>query len=467
MSGQVVITPDSCSKRVCTVHIDLCGCGGPSLTYITEGCAVPETIELSVEQVCNLGDTIQDILNGGDGDICEVVVTPTNNAPVVVLDTVYTYEQNAAISALDVAALVTDADGDVVTITVSGLPAGLSFDGTSITGTPTTVGTFSVTVTATDGTATTTDTADFEITPEVVAGSAPTLLGGGLVNQTDEENVAATYDVSGAFAGATTYAATGLPTGMTIDTGTGVVTGTPTTVSSSLVTVTASNPFGSVSDTFTWEITPAVAANNPPVVTTPIADLTHAEDDVAAGTFALNFSDPDGDTLTYSATGLPPGVVLNANGGWNKTADYTGNDASPHTVVVTADDGNGGTVASTFDWTVTDVDEPPTIVNWNPPFGLTTVHGQQLTLDMSQYVTGDNLVFTLDHTNTVHQTPGGSAIPAVANVSITPTGIYKVGSTEDPFAVTDWEWTDITIVATNGSGSVSLTGVIAGLVSLQ
>ena len=70
------------------------------------------------------------------------------------------------------------------------------------------------------------------------------------------------------------------------------------------------------------------------------------------------FSDPDGDTLTYTATGLPDGLTLDLNSGEiTGTIDNSASQGGPssdgvYTVEVTATDDNGETVSTTFMWTV-------------------------------------------------------------------------------------------------------------------
>jgi VCBS repeat-containing protein len=71
------------------------------------------------------------------------------------------------------------------------------------------------------------------------------------------------------------------------------------------------------------------------------------------------FTDVDNtDVLTYSATGLPAGLTLNPSTGIiSGTLDNSASQGGPgsngvYTVVVTANDGNGGTVSDTFTYTV-------------------------------------------------------------------------------------------------------------------
>ena len=60
--------------------------------------------------------------------------------------------------------------------------------------------------------------------------------------------------------------------------------------------------------------------------------------------------DSDGDTLTYSAAGLPAGLTINSATG---LISGTVSNAGANPVTVTVSDGNGGTAAVSFNWTVT------------------------------------------------------------------------------------------------------------------
>lgn len=89
------------------------------------------------------------------------------------------YDQNVAISTLTLP-LANDSDsGESLTYSISGLPAGLSFNPTNrqVTGTPTASGSFNVTYTVTDGSGAT-DVENFTV--NVTANVAPTIVSNGL-----------------------------------------------------------------------------------------------------------------------------------------------------------------------------------------------------------------------------------------------------------------------------------------------
>jgi hypothetical protein len=154
--------------------------------------------------------------------------------------------------------------GDSITsYTATGLPAGLSISSAgAITGTPSTAGSYSVTVTATDSIGTEGSTS-FEWT---VTTSADVVTVGSPGNQADPAGYAiGTLQLSTSSSAGdsiTSYTATGLPPGLSISS-TGAITGTPTTAGSYSVTVTATDYAGTEgSVTFTWTISGATGTTS-------------------------------------------------------------------------------------------------------------------------------------------------------------------------------------------------------------
>jgi hypothetical protein len=100
-----------------------------------------------------------------------------------------------------------------------------------------------------------------------------------------------------------------------------------------------------------------VGTNDAPTAGTPIPDRADVD---GQGGIAVDvshvFQDIDGDTLTYTATGLPPGLTIDpATGMIRGTMDRSGSQGGTggrYTVTVTASDGHGGSVSRDFVWQV-------------------------------------------------------------------------------------------------------------------
>ncbi|RFC63935.1 Ig-like domain-containing protein, partial [Mesorhizobium denitrificans] len=109
---------------------------------------------------------------------------------------------------------------------------------------------------------------------------------------------------------------------------------------------------GGVTETATVTITVA-AENDAPTVTSPIADRTDNDSDAVSLNISGNFTDVDNPTLSYSATGLPPGLSINTvTGVISGTITASASTTDPYTVTVTATDAGGLSVSDTFVWTV-------------------------------------------------------------------------------------------------------------------
>ncbi len=96
--------------------------------------------------------------------------------------------------------------------------------------------------------------------------------------------------------------------------------------------------------------------NAPPTVINPGAQSS-AEGDAVSLRIAA--SDADGDALSYSASGLPPGLTMAAASGViGGTLEFHASTGSPYTVSVTVSDGIGD-VDTIFSWAVSNTDQHP------------------------------------------------------------------------------------------------------------
>jgi parallel beta-helix repeat protein len=253
---------------------------------------------------------------------------------------------------------------DAESFTVTNLPPGLTLDSTGlISGTigRHAAGDYPVTVTAHDGTLTTTITFDW-----VVADTNPP----DLTNPGDQsDNEGQTVALQIAAVDADSFGAAGLPKGLSIDPSTGLISGTidPRGAGSYPVTVTALDGDLQASMTFTW----IVADTTPPALTQP-ADQTNDEGDVIA---PLQVVAVDADS--FSATGLPKGLTIDpATGLISGTTDLRG--AGSYTVTVTATD-DAAQSSTTFHWTVNDTTPP----EFTLPPDQVIVRGDRVSLPVS------------------------------------------------------------------------------------
>jgi len=237
-----------------------------------------------------------------------------------------------------------------------------------------------------------------------------------------DENVTLTFDVNATDPNnePITYSAQGLPTGATLDPQTGEFAWTPsyTQAGSYQVTFRASDGNSWDSEIITITIN---NVNRPPVIGS-IADQSIDENSLLS--FSVNASDPDGQALTYSVTGLPAGAVFASQTlTWTPSYDQAGSFA----VTFTVDDGLAQ-------------DSQPitiTVINVNRTPVLATIGNQSVWAD-------DPLTFTIDATD-----PDGDTVTySAANL---PSGAT--------FATQTFDWTpsqgqmgsyDVTFLASDG-----------------
>ncbi len=211
----------------------------------------------------------------------------------------------------------------------TGLPPGLSIDPTTgvISGTATTTGTFSVTVTLNDSTGAT-DTRNYS----VVIQPGPSITTATLPNA--EFSVAYSATVAGT-SGTTpyTWSATGLPSGLAMSTG-GVISGAPTVAGASSVNLTLTDNSGAVA-----------TATVPLTVNLHVATNTcNAKKSTAMNGFSLAAT---GGTapLTWTASGQPAWASISSAGVITGVATST---AGSYAFTVSVTDSTGRTGTTTF-----------------------------------------------------------------------------------------------------------------------
>ncbi len=242
------------------------------------------------------------------------------------------------------------ASGDPLAYTATGLPPGLTIDSSTglISGTtPGKAGTFTVTVKAGDipskGSGLITGSFELAVFTWTVANTVTVTNPGNMVSAVGK---AASLQIAAVGEPPLTYTAANLPPGLSIHSSTGLISGTipsSTQVVPFGVTVTAQDPTDSSgSAMFSWIVVTNVAVTNPGTQTS--LARTAASLQIKASSSA------SGETLTYTATGLPPGLSINRSTGL--ISGTTGAVGDFFAVTVTAQDTTGSSGSAAFTWIV-------------------------------------------------------------------------------------------------------------------
>jgi large repetitive protein len=314
-------------------------------------------------------DTITYTISDGQGGFSTSTVTVTvnavNDAPTTTPITAQNDNDSQAVN-LPVAGNFSDLDGNVLSYTAAGLPPGLSINPTTgaITGTispnasqggPNADGIYSVTVTANDGNGgSVTQTFSWTVAnpPPVATNDTAT------TNEDTPVTVPVLANDSDPDGDPLTVTSATAPNGSVVINPDGTITYTPNANFNGTDTITYSISDGN-GGTSTATVTVTVnPVNDAPVVDTPLPAQTGVDSAPVSFPVAGNFSDLDNDTLSFTATGLPPGLSISAAGVISGTLTPGASQGGPnadgiYTVSVTASDGRGGTVMTTFTYTVT------------------------------------------------------------------------------------------------------------------
>ena len=161
------------------------------------------------------------------------------------------------------------------------------------------------------------------------------------------------------------------------------------------------------------------------MVVTPIAGQSdHDGETITPVNVSGSFSDPDGDALTYTATGLPPGLTIDpATGVISGTIDHRRPQGGLYaTVTVTATDPSGQPVSQSFDWGVANPPPVATDDTGSTPEG-TPVSGNVLANDHDP--DGDPVVVTGFSVDGRNFAPGQAAVIAgVGTLTLNGDGSY-------------------------------------------
>ncbi len=214
------------------------------------------------------------------------------------------------------------------------MPQGLSINPTTglISGTIAagldTPGLYTVVLTAGDGTYSASQQVQWLVANPVTVNA--------VANQSGTEGQAVSLqvqanDLSG---GALEYSATGLPTGLTISSS-GLISGTIAAGAAangpSTTTVTAGDGTTTASTTFLWQV------SSPITIAVP---GTQYVGEGSAASLQMQATDSSGDTPTWSAASLPPGLTINSATGLISGTIASGAAANgPYVTTVTASDG--------------------------------------------------------------------------------------------------------------------------------
>jgi uncharacterized repeat protein (TIGR01451 family) len=185
-------------------------------------------------------------------------------------------------------------------------------------------------------------------------------------------------------------------------------------------TYTVADGHGSTSNQATVTVTVSSANQAPVVEAIPDQSSTEGE----AVSLQAEASDPDGDSLSFSAAGLPSGLTIDGASG-AITGVIGLNAAGTHTVEVTAtDDGEPtGAASVSFTWTVAAAPPPlarPSVTGVEPADGATGVPRDAFvaaTVDLPNAGYGIDAATLTSDSVKLYPTAGGQPVPSNLNTS--------------------------------------------------
>ncbi|RMV72780.1 Ig protein, partial [Pseudomonas caricapapayae] len=313
--------------------------------------------------VANPGSQVSLSLNSSDGRLSSNSVTlvlrshstPELNHAAATGYTLATATSETAYSFTLLNDLFSDADGDILQWSASGLPDGIVFDTSTrtLSGSTTQTGDFNITISVADAAGGSASTV-LALHVEQIANRAPEPSTGAperLPSATESQayslvlNNSLFQDADSVYGDTLSYSIRGLPIGLNFDASTLTISGVASTLGSYRVTVTATDAAGSSSEnTFTLRvITAAEADNRPPQVVAEASSISYSSDGVLSGySYYVN-------SMKLSADGtllIIAGSTMSNGGGTSYLSVY-GRNANTGALTLdqtfvqgTADDGN-------------------------------------------------------------------------------------------------------------------------------
>ncbi|WP_206747258.1 putative Ig domain-containing protein [Enterovibrio norvegicus] len=291
-----------------------------------------------------------------------------------------------------------DLDGDTLTLSLTGLPAGLAFSGSTITGNTLVVGDHTITVTATDpsgaqvSTSFTLTVTDVNLVPTISGTPDTTLAEGSTYSFTPTANDLDSSDTL-------IFSVSNAPSWSSFNTATGELSGTPLdadvgTTNNIVITVTDDGA-GTLSASLPAFNLSVTDINNAPTISgSPSTTISEG----SAYSFIPAANDIDAsDTLTFSVTGAPSWLNINATTG---ELSGTPNDidvGTTNNIVVTVTDDGAGTLNASlpaFNLTVTNINNAPTI-SGTPATTVAEGSAYSFTPASSDVDSSDTLTFTV------------------------------------------------------------------------
>ncbi len=338
---------------------------------------------------------------------------------------------------VNVAGNFTDPDGNTLSFSAASSDdavATASVSGSNVTINGVAAGSATVTVTASDPGGLSA-TQSISVTVEAV-NQAP--VGEGIIDDQgmvvgDEVTVDVSANFSDPDGDELVYTATSSDTAVaTVATDGAMVTITALAAGEATVTVTATDP-GELSATQEFGVT-VEEANEPPMAEGTIDDVTVVAGSEVTVDVVANFSDPDGDDLTYAATSSDDAVATVAMEGAMVTV--TGVAPGSATVTVTASDAGMASASLEFGVTVTPPPVPPEIVDTIPTHDM--IVDSMVVLDVASYFEDAELTYAATTSDEA------VAVASVDGSMVTTTG---TGAVEDSVSVAM-----LAVTATNEDG---------------